>query len=152
MSLPTEFRLQPVLSYKSHMVDALEMEFARLKLAHQREQEMLVTLQQTAQREIDTLRERQVGLIDCTDIQLRQDYLDSLRQNVVRQTDRVEEAEQRADDKRGELVETMQDQKVLEKLRDHHQARVLKEMDRREARAVDDIVTSRYRRESESHA
>jgi flagellar export protein FliJ len=152
MSLPSEFRLQPVLSYKSQMKDALEMEFARLKLAHQREQELLVALQQTAERELDTLCERQVGLIDCQDIQLRQDYLEALHDNVVQQSGRVEDAEQRADDKRGELVETMQDQKALEKLRDHHQARVLKEMDRREARAVDDIVTSRYGRENERHA
>jgi flagellar protein FliJ len=152
MSLSTDFRLQPVLNYKSQMVDALEMEFARLKLAYQQEQALLTSLQQAAEHEMDALHERQAGQLDCSEIQLRQDYLHSLQHTVVQQNGRVEEAEQRMGCKREELVETMQDQKALEKLREHHQAQVHKEMDRRESLAVDDMVTGRFVHAGGRHA
>ena len=147
-----DFRLQTVLNYKSHMVDAIEMEFARLKLAHKHEEAMLVALQETEEHEAETLRQRQTGLLDCSEIVLRQDHLHSLQDHVVQQNDRVHEAAQRVGCKREELVETMQDHEALEKLRERHVARLAKEMDLREARAVDDIVTGRYVRERGHHA
>jgi flagellar export protein FliJ len=54
--------------------------------------------------------------------------------------------------KREELVETMQDQKALERLREHHQAQVRKEVERKESRIVDDLVTGRYVRRGDHHA
>ena len=54
--------------------------------------------------------------------------------------------------KREELVKTMQDQKTLEKLKNRHRARELTELNRREARVVDDLVITRYAREGYSHA
>mgnify|MGYP000439319190 CR=1 FL=1 len=152
MSLSTDFRLQPVLNYKSQMVDALEMEFARLKQAYQREQTLLDNLLQTAEKEMQALTERQVGPLDCAEIQLRQDYLLGLHETVHEQTGRVAQAEQRMGSKREELVDTLQDQKALEKLREHHQAQLRKELERKESRVVDDLVTARFVRGGGCHA
>lgn len=152
MSLSTDFRLQPVLNYKSQMVDALEMEFARLKQAYQREQTLLDNLLQTAENEMRALTERQVGPLDCSEIQLRQDYLLALHESAQQQADRVIQAEQRMGSKREELVETMQDQKALEKLREHHQAQLRKELERKESRVIDDLVTGRFVRGGGCHA
>lgn len=142
------FRLQPVLNFKSGMVDTLEMEFARLKIAHQIEADVLLALNQTMSQEMDALRrQQQKDSLDCDAILLCQQYLQSLNNQVARQTTRVEAARHRVETKREELVKTMQDQKALEKLRDRHQTKQARELLRREARVVDDMVTTRYARE-----
>jgi flagellar export protein FliJ len=67
---------------------------------------------------------------------------------VTQQTTRVEEAKQRMESKRNELVEGMKEQKVLEKLHTRYQAEQTRELSRREARTVDDMVITRYARDS----
>ncbi len=146
-----DFRLQPVLNYKSSVVEALEMEFARLKLRHLEEQQVLNGLQQRQEQHMDSLRQQQQqGRLDCDLIQLHQQYLRSLTDHVVAQAARVHEVAQQAETKREELVKTMQDRKVLERLRERFRARQAQELLRRETRAVDEIVTTRYVRERSS--
>ncbi len=143
------FRLQPVLDYKSNVVDTLEMEFARRKVAYQHEVEALLYLAQAEDQEIEALcQQQQQGPLNCEVIQLGQQYLDTLKNHVAQQTARVEEAREQMEVKRQELVETMKDQKVLENLRERFQAQQARELLRREARAVDDIVITRYARDT----
>jgi flagellar export protein FliJ len=145
MSKAAGFRLQPVLNFKSSKVDVLEMEFSSLKAAHLREVEALTVLQRTHQQHVDTLcAEQQVRDIDCQAIQQRQDYLHVLKECVVRQFARVVEAERHVETKREELVNMMKEKKVLEKLGERHHAQVKADQAQREARAVDDLMMSRY--------
>jgi flagellar export protein FliJ len=142
------FRLQSVLNYKASVVEALEMEFARLRVVHQQEKETLTGLQLAEKQEMDSLRaQRERGPLDCDLIQLHQQYLDTLNDHVTQQNALVVDAAQKAETKREELVKTMQDQQMLQKLRQRHQLRQAREMLRRETRAVDEIVTTRYGRE-----
>jgi flagellar export protein FliJ len=146
MSDKNGFRLQPVLNVKSSLVDALEVEFARLKALHQDEMDILLALQQAEGREMEALRrQQQKDLLNCEEICHHQQYLASLAEYKAQQAERVKEAKLRMETKREELVTTMQDQKVLEKLREHHQAGQTRDRQRREARTVDELVTARYR-------
>jgi flagellar export protein FliJ len=147
MANKTSFRLQPVLNYKSNLVDALEVEFSHLKQVHRQEANVLQQLQETKNQGMDALRRQQQGALDCETIRLHQQYLQALDTQVTQQTGRVEEAKGQANDKREELVKTMQDQKTLEKLRERHQVKQQRELLRREARVVDDLVVTRYKRE-----
>lgn len=143
-----EFRLQSILNLKVSLVDNLEVELAHLRLAYQQETEQLDTLQHRTTNEMEALsQQQQAGLLDCKDIQLRQQYLQRLVESIVQQTLRVRQAEQQMETKREELVKMMQDQKTLEKLREHHEAKQRQFLSRREASMVDDIVTTRYARE-----
>jgi flagellar export protein FliJ len=145
MSQPQGFRLQPVLNYKANIVDMLEVEFARLKLAHQQETAVLEQLQQTKTDEMNALHSRQNGALNCQAIQMHHQYLQALDRFIRQQTGRVEDAKHRADTKREELVNTVQDQKTLEKLKERHHTTQRQESLRREARIVDDLVITRYR-------
>jgi flagellar biosynthesis chaperone FliJ len=49
--------------------------------------------------------------------------------------------------KRQELVDTLQDQKSLEKLRDRHLDEVRRDQQQRETRTNDDLVIAKYGRE-----
>jgi flagellar FliJ protein len=145
MSKTGSFRLQPVLNFKSSKVDVLEMEFSNLKAAHLREVGVLNALQRANQQHVDALcAEQQARDIDCQAIQLRQEYLNVLKDCMLRQSSRVIEAERQVETKREELVNLMKEKKVLEKLQERHLAQVRADQAHREARAVDDLMISRY--------
>jgi len=141
-----DFRLQPVLNYTASIVDTLELEFARLKLAHNSEVELLNRLELAKNQEMDSLHTQQQGVLDCESILLHQQYLQVLDAQVKRQQDRVKQAEAKVNAKRLELVEHIKNQKTLEKLRDNHAASRQQDQRRREAGAIDDMVNTRYAR------
>jgi flagellar export protein FliJ len=141
-----QFRLQQILNYKSSKVDTLEVEFAQLKTAYQNEVDILRQFQQTRNQRVSALHQHQNGKLNCDTIQLHHQYLQTLGEFIAQQAILVEEAKYKVDVKRDELVRVVKDQKTLEKLRDNHLAERKRELYRREARIVDDLVTSRYGR------
>ncbi len=141
------FKLQPVLDYKSNMVDTLELEFAQLKLTHRDQVEILAQLEVAQSQEMDMLQGQQNGLLNCQSIVLRQQYLDMLERQLELQRDRVKWAEAKVNAKRSELVDMIKDQKTLEKLQSNHIETQKVETRRRESRIIDDLVTTRYARE-----
>lgn len=141
------FRLEPILNLKASMVDNLEIEFANLKKSHQNELNNLQRLERIKDQHLNDLHSQQHGTLDCQSIQLRQQYLRALDAQMIRQRFRVEEVRRQIEIKRDELVKTMQDRKSLEKLREHFQTNLHQDLRRREVRAVDDIVISKYGRE-----
>lgn len=144
----TPFHLQPVLNFKASQVDTLEVEFAQLKGALQNEVEALLALKAAERQEIAALRQaQQKGRLDAEGIRQHQAYLQTLHEQIARQEARVAEAERRLEAKREALVRMMQDRQALEKLRERHESREARAALRREAREVDEIVTTRYGRE-----
>lgn len=142
------FPLQSILKFKSSAVDTLEVEFGQLKIAHQNQVDALQNLQQVKNQEMDVLQQlQQNGALDCQAIQWQQQHLQVIQTQMVQQTARLEEAQLQLEVKRQELVETIQDQKTLENLRDRYQANQSQELRRREANTIDDIVITRYGRE-----
>jgi flagellar export protein FliJ len=148
MAQTEPFRLQSVLNLKASMVESLEMEFARLRVAHQNEENILTSLEQALEEQSKSLRQKQgSGPIDLEEIQLRQSYLRFLDDHVAQQTVRVERSREQLETKRDELVKGMQEEQTLEKLRERHIQRQAKEVQRLEARDIDEIATTRYSRE-----
>ena len=141
-----EFRLQPVLNYKSNKADTLEVEFAQLKMAYENEVGILRQFQQTRSQGVSALHLQQNGKLNCETIQFHHQYLQALDELITQQAILVEEARYKVDIKRDELVRIVKDQKTLEKLRDNHLAERRRDFHRREVRIVDDLVTTRYAR------
>lgn len=153
MSKKDNFRLQPILNYKTGLVDNLETEFAQLKNIQQNEERALAHLESVERGHADSLKEQQQSeTIDPRTIELHQKYLQFLQNHVNRQRVQVAEAQSNAETKRQELVTMMQDQKTLEKLKEKHVAHATLERNRKEGRVVDDLVTTRYTRGRYSHA
>jgi len=152
MSKSTDFRLQSVLNFKSSIVDSLEVEFGKLKGIHQQELNALQQLQHTALAQQALLEKEQLQSdLDCNTIDLHQKYLQMLHHRTIRQKVRVEAAQAKMENKRAELIKTMQEQKTLEKLKGKHQTRVARELMQKESRTIDDLVITRYAREGYSH-
>lgn len=145
MAKNPQFHLQPILNYKAGMVDTLEVQFARLKNIHKNEADALQKLQYIKQQgELALNQRQQEGEIDCQAIQLHQQYLRSLEQNLAQQAARVAASKSQMENKRTELIKTMQDQETLEKLREQERDEHQKDLLRREARTVDDLVITRH--------
>ncbi len=153
MSQQKNFRLQSVLNYKTGLVDNLETAFAQLRAIQKSEEDALRHLEEMVQAHSESLHRQQgESALNCQTIELHQKYLRFLHNHVNRQKVRAAEATTLAEQKREELVQMMQEQKTLEKLKDKHVTRELLELNRREARIVDDLVTTRYARKGYSHA
>ena len=142
------FPLQSILKFKSSAVDTLEAEFGQLKVAHQNQVNALQNLQQVKNQEMVVLQQlQQNGVLDCQAIQRQQQHLQTIDTQMIQQATRLQESQLQLENKRQELVETIQDQKTLENLRDRYQANQAQELRRREASTIDDIVITRYGRE-----
>lgn len=153
MSRKDNFRLQPILNYKTGLVDNLETEFAQLRNIEKNEEETLLHLESVERDHAASLAEQQRSkTINPHTIGLHQKYLQYLQNHVDRQMVRVAEAKNNTENKRQELVKMMQDQKTLEKLKEKHVTRTNIEINRKEGRILDDLVTTRYTREGYSHA
>jgi flagellar export protein FliJ len=64
------------------------------------------------------LREKQAGRLNTTDISLVLTYLEDLDQKIQKQTQTVEQARSAAESKREILAQTVQENKILENLRE----------------------------------
>lgn len=144
MAKQINFRLQPILNMKENLVDQLEVAFAKSRMAHQQAVARLEHLQQLKRQTQITLQQQQQGLLNQESIQHHLRYLQHLESCLLDQTAQVALAEEAMEAQRTELVKMMRDKQTLETLRDHHQARQLKAINQKEAKAVDDLVTSRY--------
>jgi len=152
MSKKDNFRLQPILNYKTGLVDNLETEFAQLRNIEKTEEDALTHLRRIEKEHANSLKEQQQSqTINPHAISLHQKYLQFLQNHVDRQKIRVAEAKNNAEQKRQELIMMMQDQKTLEKLKEKHITRTTLERNRKENSTVDDLVTTRYTRERYSH-
>jgi flagellar export protein FliJ len=147
MTIQQTFRLQPVLNYTESLVDNLELEFAELKVAQHKELRIQEELQHAQKSQLDSLhQQQQEGVLDCEAILLHQRYLDTLDSQIKRQKTRVAQATALADAKREELITTIKDQRTLDKLRQNFVAAQKLDLNRREARAIDELVITQYAR------
>ena len=144
MAKQIDFRLQPILNMKANLVDQLEVAFAKSRLAHQQAVAKLNHLQQLKSQTQFALQQQQQGLLNQESIQHHLRYLQHLETCLFDQTTQVSQAEAAMEERRAELVKMMRDKQTLETLRNHHQTRQLKAINQKEAKAVDDLVTSRY--------
>jgi len=142
-----KFHLQPVLSYKQSLEEIYQLELAQLKQALAKEEEHLRQLENLEREVSQELRSFQAeSQLNLELIKLTIDFLQSLRTAISGQSETVRRLSASVDDKRDQLVKTMQERKVLEKLKDKFLAELEEESRRQEARLADEIGTTLYTR------
>ena len=141
------FRLQPVLNYRQDIEDALQLELGRLLQEEQEARARLEELRAESERSMVELSAIQSApRIDVPAIQQGYYYLEALQGVIEHQVVVVNEATERVEAKRRELVKAMQDRKVLEKLKEKYQREYADWVRRVEQTLADDVVTTRYNR------
>jgi flagellar protein FliJ len=146
--VPFEFRLETILRLRESEEGQLRDELALLnaratatgqeiaRLGGVREQHMREVAERRTAESLDLEKNRDDGL-----------YLDRLNADISNTKSLLEEQRAAADAKREELVSKRRERRILEKLKDKHRTRYLKELDRKEATLVDELSLTRYGRE-----
>ncbi len=145
--MPFQFRLETILRLRDSEEGQLRDQLAILNAAVTQSEAEIVRL--------EGVREDHLEVIDghrsapSPDLEkIRQDglYLERLNADIKSTNRLLEEQRSVADAKRVELVSKRRERRILEKLREKHRTRYLKELDRKEATLVDELSLTRYSR------
>lgn len=140
------FSLQPVLDYRASVVEALEIALAQIMRAQAEAEARLAALEAQESDLIAEIARRQRGLLDLAALAAGRARLRRVQEQVRQQMEAVEHLRAQAAAKRAELVTAMQDEKILEKLKEREQTRLDAELARAEGRERDDLYVTRHRR------
>lgn len=145
--MPFQFRLQTVLAFKEDLEEKISGELALLNAQAERSRRAVEAVQ--ASRE-DLLGEmdarRRAPRLDTEKILHDTLYLDRLNADIQIARRVLQERRAVARAKREELVGISRERRILEKLREKHQARYQRETDRKEATLADEVFLSRHNR------
>lgn len=144
------FSLQPVLSYRERIAEALEMELGRLRATAQEIKAAIAALQRDEQESFDELARRQTGMLDLMAIEQLRGHLQNVQKQIEAHKARLAEMQKQIEAKREEVTAAQQDKETLEKLKEREENAWQAEVLRREAAERDDIyIAQAYRRSQE---
>lgn len=147
--LAQRFHLQPLLSYKQNLEDLQQIELAQLKAACAREEEELRRLEELQQEAARHLRTYEAeSQLNLELIKLAFKFLESLRERIARQSEVVAQLVDQVETKRQQLVKTMQERRVLEKLKERYLAEIEEQNRRQEMRLNDEVGTALHHKAS----
>jgi len=143
-----KFRLQTVLDLATRVQDQKAQVLASAQSRRQSVEEVLENLigQQQAKRD-ELLAAQQSGILDLQAIQWSLQFLGSLADRVVTQRAALVKADEDVEAARAELMEAAQQVQVLEKLKQKARADYDLQLDREEAKFIDELATVRFVRQ-----
>ena len=133
------FRLEKILRYKNQVEERkkqilsernneLNMEMASLSALKVRNASYRIKYSSLFRGKMNILR-----------LRLSRDYLDKLNRDIIKQTGRVRESEQRVDKAKRQLQKAMRDRKKYEKLKERRKSEYDYEYNRQEQKDLDEI-------------
>lgn len=148
MAKSFKFRLQTVLDLASRVQDQKAQVLAAAQARRQSVIELLedLRLQQQTRRD-ELLEAQQSGILDLQAIQWSLQFLGSLADREVAQEAALVKADEEVEAARAELMEAAQKVQILEKLRQKARADYNLQLDREEAKFIDELATVRFVRQ-----
>lgn len=114
------FRLDPVIEQRRKKTEALEIEHADLMRLEADCQQAILGLQQLIARQRELIsRQQSGGPIDLELVRGALSYVDWIDKKIEDERKKQRELSQRVEAKRAELIQSMRDQKSIEKLREN---------------------------------
>lgn len=145
--MPFRFRLETILQLRNSEEDQLRDQLAILNARVAESEAEIARLTVLREGHLGAIDEhRSVSSPDLETIRFDGLYLERLNADIRNTNSLLKEQRGIADAKRAELVSKRRERRILEKLRDKHRARYLKELDRKEATLVDELSLTRYGR------
>ena len=138
------FRLQGLLDIKQKIEDQKRQEYGLAVAAAEREKQKKQELLDKKEEKIIEFRRRIEKIIDSQSHESYNNYIEFLKEEVLRQEKVILEAEKIVEKKRLELVDSMKERKTLEKLSERQYDEFLIEQKLAQQRVVDEIVSYRF--------
>lgn len=141
------FRLQSLLDYRRQLEDEQMRALAEVTAEEHQVREAIAALGRHREDQTAALAALMTsGTFDAEGYTQHAAYLDAIGLALDQQAVALEAAAARVAERREALVEALKDRRVLERLRNRQAEEAAIEDGRQEARAVDDMTTTRYQR------
>lgn len=146
-----KFRLQPVLSYRERLEEALQLEMSRLDKTYQCEQDLLDRMLSEKREHMESLRAQwQEAKQDMHFLEMGLEFLRHISRNVDAQSSLVEGLKSALHKKRAELIEVSNARRTLEKLKEKQRLCWVRQKSKLEDKRSEDLAAMRHFREKSS--
>jgi len=139
-----EFRLQQYLGIKEQLEEQKELEYAKSLRAVEEEKKRLKDLMERKDQTIEHMRQSLTKMISPIDLRRSNNTIERLKQQISEQISILRQAEEFSEEKRIELLQAMKERKAIETVRDNQKEEYLIEVDKKERKQVDELVSFRY--------
>jgi flagellar protein FliJ len=141
-----KFKLQSVLEYRLNIEEKILNEFSDLKRILEEKKAVLRALIDERHRLMDELRNMQRRVMRADDLAALVSYVENLRLKEKEQNNIIDQASEKVEAKRKELMEAVKNKKVMENLRDKHAEEYHKNMNELEQKNSDEMSVLKYGR------
>jgi flagellar FliJ protein len=139
-----KFKLQSVLDYRLNIEEKILNEFSELKREQDRQKAILAALRSEKESKVADLRNTNSSTVKAEDISSILDYVKHLREREKMQEEVSRRAKEAAEEKRKELVEAVKNRKVMENLKEKHEAEYIKNMNDTEQKTSDEMFVLKF--------
>jgi len=140
------FKLQAVLDAKKTKEEQVLAEFSDKMKYLEKEKQALASMGREKDRLMQQLRDEKKRRLRPGDVELQMSYLKLWNKKIVLQRNLILKIAQELERKRRALLETMQDRKIIEKLKERHFTEHKMQMSSLERIAADETAVLRYER------
>jgi len=141
-----EFKLDPVLEHRKRTEDELQKELAEIHRRLSEEQARLKGYLDRKTQLTHELQDAQTQGITISQTLLYQHYLESLKNDVEHQEQRVGVVQNEHTQKQTELLEAMKKRKTLERLKEKNQLERMRRHNTQAQKFMDDVAQTRFNR------
>lgn len=138
------FKLQSALDLKLREEDILKENLRRATELYMENTALLSSLKNRLDEIYDSFREIQSGYVDLVRTQNCSDYIPVMVDRIMKQENLTEESRLKMEQVRTELIKTITDRKVMEKLKARQYKEYLQECLRQEQKEIDEMAVTRY--------
>lgn len=143
------YRLQNVLNIKLKLENQAKQEFSAAKLALDEEEEKLEVLLKRKSDYEKRARELLSGVLDVREIESNKSAILTMDSYIAAQRGQVAKAAGRLEAARGHMTVAMQERKTQETLRERAFEEFLREENRAESKAIDELTSYTYGQKQE---
>lgn len=140
------FKLEPLFELRKRLEELSQRDFAEALRNLEEEESRLRLLKgmyAKASGEVDDLKEKGAPVEDIT---MYMDYLQGVKIHIAGQEEIIKKFRDIYEARRNDLLEASKNKKVIEIIKERTFNAFMTEMDKLEQKALDDIVTSRFKR------
>ena len=139
-----KFRLQGYYDVKIKLEDKAKLDYGLAIAALERERLERERLEHERAAKLDQFRESLNGSVKPHELQNLNNYIEVIKKNISQVDERVNKARDLAEKRRADLTEAMKQRKMVEKLHDNAKSDFMKEFNKAEQRATDEVISYKF--------
>ena len=132
-------KIQTVLRVKKHQEKVAHQQLMQIKDEHQREQERLSHLHHAKDEAVKGVV--RFGRAKATDVQTQRAFIIKLSKQITRQAHRVNEIQEKENEKLVELTKRAQSRQMVEKLDERQRKEIDRRVDKKEQETIDEVAS-----------